>query len=86
MSCHVLDWGICGDTCYECAKIRVIDALQAYFLSEATSLEQPLRVLDKSQPECERCKQRAMPAQAKVTVQLEHEGRMYIGMLTAKDE
>lgn len=26
-----LDWGICGDTCYECAKNRVVPAIEAFF-------------------------------------------------------
>lgn len=28
---HALDWGLSGDTCYDCAKIQVIAALEAFF-------------------------------------------------------
>lgn len=28
---HEMDWGISGDTCYECAKLRVIAALETFF-------------------------------------------------------
>ena len=28
---HELDWGICGDGCYECAKIRTVAMLEAYY-------------------------------------------------------
>lgn len=28
---HELDWGISGDTCYDCAKKRVLVSLEAYF-------------------------------------------------------
>ena len=28
---HEMDWGIAGDSCYECAKLRVIAALEQFF-------------------------------------------------------
>lgn len=79
-----LDWGICGDTCYECAKIRVINALEAYFDTEATSIENGLRILRSSEPECERCKSRIPPQliqSGTITIELLHEGKMYKGAL-----
>lgn len=55
---HALDWGICGDTCYDCAKIRTINALEDYFDTEATSVDNALRLLRSYEPECDRCKER----------------------------
>lgn len=54
---HELDWGISGDTCYECAKIRTIKALEAYFDTDATSVENSLHILHETQPECAECKE-----------------------------
>jgi len=53
---HELDYGICCDTCYECAKIRTIQALEEYFDTDATSAENSLRILNKRESECEKCK------------------------------
>ncbi len=53
---HALDWGICCDTCYDCAKIRTIAALEAYFDTGATSVELSLRLLRSLEPECATCK------------------------------
>jgi hypothetical protein len=36
---HELDWGISCDTCYECAKARVVRALEAFFDTEAASTD-----------------------------------------------
>lgn len=45
---HELDWGICGDTCYECAKERVVAGLEAYFRSLIGDehFEDALEILD----------------------------------------
>lgn len=32
---HTLDWGIAGDTCYDCAKEQTIAALEAFFDAHA---------------------------------------------------
>lgn len=52
---HELDWGICCDTCYDCAKIRVVNALEAYFDTDATSVDNALRLLHSSESECVNC-------------------------------
>ena len=54
---HELDYGISCDTCYECAKIRTINALESYFDTGATSIENAMRLLHSSEPECAKCKQ-----------------------------
>ncbi len=87
---HELDWGICGDTCYECAKINVIDALEAYFDSQATDVTQSLIILGTREPRCATCKaardQRAsktpVPQAAEsITIELEREGKRYKGSI-----
>jgi len=81
-----LDYGLCGDTCYECARIRTINALEVYFDTEATSIEEGMRILKSSEPECERCKNRQPIKQAEsVTVQLLIDGKMYRGGLRESD-
>lgn len=55
---HELDWGICCDTCYECAKIRTINAIEAYFDTGATSVETSLRLISSRESECDKCKKR----------------------------
>lgn len=54
---HELDYGICCDTCYDCAKIRVIRALEAFFDNEAMNSETSIRLLRSTEPECEKCEQ-----------------------------
>jgi hypothetical protein len=84
---HELDYGICGDTCYECAKIQVVNALEAYFDTEATSVDNSLRLLRSSESECARCKERdeqrgkphqTLPRQA-ASIQVMHDGKLYRG-------
>jgi hypothetical protein len=53
---HELDWGICQDTCYECAKARVIFALEAYFDTQSTNIETAIRLLRSDESECDKCK------------------------------
>lgn len=86
---HELDWGLCCDTCYECAKIRTINALEAYFDTEATSVQDALRLLRSSEPECTRCVEwqkkrkepREAPPVASVTARFVHEGKLYKGTM-----
>ena len=86
---HELDWGICCDTCYECAKIRTISALEAYFDTEATSIENALRLLRSGEPECVKCKEwaakqeepRTPAPRESITAKLLHDGKMYKGVL-----
>ena len=85
---HELDWGICCDTCYECAKIRSINALEAYFDTGATSVENSLRLLRSSEPECEQCKKQAKEhgirrqpePRESVTMEFLFQGKMYKGV------
>lgn len=82
---HELDWGICGDTCYECAKIRAIRALEAFFNTEATDESTAVRLLRSSEPECEDCKQRSKPQvkhaqHAQLDITFEYEGKVYKGV------
>ena len=79
---HELDWGICSDACYDCAKICVINALEAYFDTEATSVENALRLIRSNEPECGKCKEwrknrdtpREIPPRASATVEVSFDG------------
>lgn len=42
---HEMDWGICCDTCYECAKRRVIAALECFFDTGTGGAEAALKIL-----------------------------------------
>ncbi len=81
---HELDWGICCDTCYECAKIRVTNALEEYFDTDATSIENAMTLLRSSKPACEACKKRyeqprvPQPPQT-VSIEFTYEGKTYKG-------
>jgi hypothetical protein len=72
---HELDWGICGDTCYECAKIRVPRALEAYFDTGAENETEAIAILRNREPECERCKRfkAAWTTQVEITFELGEE-------------
>lgn len=90
---HELDWGICCDTCYDCAKIRTINALEAYFDTEARSADDALRLLHSSEPECERCKAwrnrgKEAPKQERTAAQVEvtYEWKTYKGTVYAFEE
>ncbi len=91
---HELDWGICCDTCYDCAKIRTINALEAYFDTGATSVENSLRLLRSSEAECPKClawreKHKGVPSQPEpetLTAEVLHEGKMYKGVLHLREE
>lgn len=60
-----LDYGISGDTCYECAKVRVIRGIEAYFDIEATNSETAIRLVRSVEPECENCQQREAERKSK---------------------
>lgn len=91
---YELDWGICSDTCYDCAKIRVVNALEAYFDSGATDVVDSLRILRDREPECERCKkwreQRNTPREIQprqsATVEAIYNGKKYRGVVYAVEE
>lgn len=84
---HELDWGISCDTCYECAKIRVVDAIESFFDTGATSVERAIRLLRSSEPECQRCKDweakkhepRPVEPRTSATVDFEYDGKRYKG-------
>lgn len=53
---HELDWGVCSDTCLDCAKLRVAEGLLRFFdtrLSDATAAIAIAR--DRDQHRCIRC-------------------------------
>ena len=53
---HELDWGICGDTCLACTKLRVPEALIVYFDGDVDAAVAVAR--DNKQNQCPRCKKR----------------------------
>jgi hypothetical protein len=56
---HEMDYGICGDTCYDCAKIRVIRALELYFNRQA---EEAIEIVkDRARNPCATCQARPRP-------------------------
>lgn len=40
-----MEWGMSGDDCYACAKLRVIAGLESFLLSNAESSEEALKIL-----------------------------------------
>ena len=50
---HELDWGICGDTCLQCAKRRVGQAMEIYFDGHVSAAIAVMN--DRSQFQCLRC-------------------------------
>ncbi len=91
---HEIDWGICGDTCYECARIRTVNALEAYYDTQATSIDNAMRILRSGESECDRCKKwdaerkgkREPQPRASITVDVLHEGKRYKGVVTEVTE
>ena len=85
---HELDWGLSGDTCYECAKIRTIRAIESYFDSGASLITTAIRLLHSSDPECERCRARMQPikptssVRSSITFEMELGGEKYKGVLS----
>jgi hypothetical protein len=65
---HEMDWGISADTCYACAKLRVIAALEDYFRANALSVSSGIALArDQRQnrcPDCERLEQHRKGVQA----------------------
>lgn len=56
---HELDWGICSDTCYECAKLRVVPAIEEFFDHRACDASAAIAVArDRKQNLCPRCTER----------------------------
>lgn len=56
---HEMDWGISCDTCYECAKLRTIAALETYFGDGGFSSQSAIAVArDGQQNLCEKCQER----------------------------
>lgn len=53
-----LDYGISCDSCYDCAKIRTVRALEAFFDTGATDIETSVRLMASSEPECQACRDR----------------------------
>ena len=47
---HELDWGICGDTCYACAAIRVVKALEAFFDTECDNASTAIDIAQDRRP------------------------------------
>jgi len=58
---HELDWGHAGDTCLDCARLRVIAALETFFSEASRNASTGLAILrDGYQNVCPKCqKQRA---------------------------
>jgi hypothetical protein len=58
---HELDWGVCGDTCRACARLRVAVALEQYFAKRVGENDvDPIEVLeDRDRNQCDRCAARA---------------------------
>lgn len=87
---HELDYGICCDSCYECAKILTIDALEAYFDTGASSVENAIKILRSAEPQCEKCKKWAAERKGKreiepretATVDVLYQGKRYKGVVT----
>jgi hypothetical protein len=54
---HEIDWGISADTCYACAKLRVIAALEDYFSGGACGVASAIALVrDQSRNRCPDCK------------------------------
>ena len=55
---HELDWGLCYDTCLNCASLRCTTALIAYFYSPADTSGAIALCRDHEQSMCEKCEKR----------------------------
>jgi hypothetical protein len=52
---HQLDWGLCGDTCADCARLRVVEGLIRLF-DEPEDAAMSLAIMrDSQQNRCARC-------------------------------
>lgn len=62
---HELDWGASADTCYDCAKLRVIAALETFFNDHATNAMAAAAVArDDHQNRCPKCEEREVARKA----------------------
>jgi len=56
---HELDWGICGDTCVGCAKIRVAEAMECFFDYNCRDATRAIALMnDRKQNRCLKCEER----------------------------
>lgn len=56
---HELDWGVSGDTCHKCARIRVGAALEQFFEKQREDASTALAILrDHQQNKCFQCAMR----------------------------
>jgi hypothetical protein len=58
---HELDWGICGDTCIDCAKSRCAEALMAFFDTQgadATGAIATAQNGERLDMQCDDCRER----------------------------
>ena len=53
---HELDWGICADTCLQCAQMRLGPAMMLHFDGNNGAAIAVMR--DQYQNQCERCERR----------------------------
>ncbi len=55
---HALDWGISSDSCYECAKVATIAALEAFFdrISGVNDEASWREAIDSDENRCPACK------------------------------
>jgi polyferredoxin len=53
---HELDWGLSGDTCRECAKLRAVAALEQFFDDRGSNAEAAVAIArDHKQNRCAKC-------------------------------
>ena len=54
---HELDYGRCGDTCLQCANLRVLAALEQFFDDRCYSSQAACAIArDGKQNRCEKCR------------------------------
>ena len=53
---HELDWGICGDSCHDCARTRLGPAMEAFFDSNGEDATIAIALMrDRDQHQCAKC-------------------------------
>ena len=53
---HELDWGLSGDTCRDCARLRAVAALEQFFDDRASNAEAATAIArDSKQNRCPKC-------------------------------
>jgi len=59
---HEMDWAVCGDTCEDCFRKRLVYALEAFFEDGGEDAERAVEILrEKTHNKkymCKKCKQR----------------------------